>query len=277
EALEKAVSDSPIFASSIDAQTKPSCLVFFTNGETCRFDNTDDLLTHPNVEPEVITGLEISKGSSNQAQVNVLLEPDGDVTLDITGPTHVVDGAAHSLRQRLVAIDQRYSWAARFFILNPRPRRIASMFAVSSFLLLSFFVGMYVYALVVGVNVNPGLIPKGMSYYQRVEDAINSSDLGKKLNVLLIGNYRGFTNVSDFLVIYRSRIGYCIFAFVILSFAAWVSRHLTRYYPRAYFALGKQIDHMKKIEKGREMWVIGIFIAFFVNLAAGFLILIFGQ
>ena len=152
-------------------------------------------------------------------------------TIDIAGPSQIAEGAAHKLRGRLQSLNQEYPWAARFFVLNSRFRRFTSVVSAFALLFLAFFVAFYIYARFVGVDVDPKLLPQGMSYYQEVEKAINSPDLGDKLNVLLRGHYEHFINVTDFLAKYRARIGYCVTAFVVLFVVSWVSRRLVRYYP----------------------------------------------
>ncbi|GAG51318.1 unnamed protein product, partial [marine sediment metagenome] len=233
-------------------------------------------LAHPNAEPEVVTGIEIATGVAKQQQIGVLLEPDGDITLDITGPTHVVEGVAHTLRQRLRVLDQHYPWAVRALVLSSRFRRLTAKLAVITFLVFALSVGMYVYGKFVGVDVDPRLISEGMTYYQKVENAIASSDLQQKLNVLLMGHYKYFINVSEYLIKCRTWAVFALGIFAVLFILAWVSRHMTRYYPRAYFALGTRTDDLKRLEKGRDAWVFGIIAAFLVNVLAGVLILVFG-
>jgi hypothetical protein len=275
--LDQAICSSPIFTSLIDTRPKPTYLTFYTNGETCRFDSLQDLLKHPNTAPEIISGLEINIGATRYEQINVLLEPDGDITVDIAGPSHVVESAAHILRGRLAALNHQYSWIANSFVLNSRIRRITAKLVFLITLCLTFLIGYYIYAQFVGVNVDPQLIPHGMTYYQEVEKAINSSDISQKVNILLRGHYAHFTNLTDFSNKYRTLIGYLLTSFIILFAFTWISRHLVKYYPRAFFAIGSQIEHLRRIEKGREFWVIGLITAFFINVAAGMVIYLVGK
>jgi len=275
--LDGVLKSLPVFGAPRETNVEPSYLAFYKNGDTCRFQSAQDLLAHPNTEPELITGLEVTTGTSRQEQANVLLEPDGDVTIDITGPSHIAEGAAHTLRGQLKSLNQEYPWAARFFVLNPRFRRLCLALSVFAALFVAFHVCMYVYAHFVGVSVDPKLIPEGMSYYREVEKAINSSDLGEKLNVLLKGHYERFINVTDFLIKYRVRIGYGVTVLAILFVASWVSRRLVRYYPRAFFALGAEVERYKKLEKGRELWVVAVIIGFIVNVAAAVAVLMVGK
>jgi hypothetical protein len=172
-----------------------------------------------------------------------------------------------------MSLNQEYSWAARLIVLNPRLQRLSARLSIYALLLLAFCVTYFIYSKFVGVDVDPRLLPQGMSYYQKVEKAIKSPDIGEKLNVLLMGRYESFTNVTDFQMKYRARIGYCVTAFILLFIFSWVSRHLVRYYPRAFVALGGQVERLKKLEKGRELWVTVVIIGFVVNLAAGVVII----
>jgi hypothetical protein len=267
----------PIFALAQGEPVQPSYMAFYENGETCRFWGVEAFLNHPNAEPEVIAGLEITAGETRDEQARVLLEGDGDITIDVTGPSHVAEGSAHTLRGALKALDQEYSGPARLFLLNPLVRRLLLFLSVFSFLLMAYFVGLYIYARFVGVDVDPRFLPRGMSYYQKVEAAIKSPEIGEKLNVILMGQYTGFVNVTDFLAQYRRRIGYCLTAFVLLLVVGGVVRRMARYYPKAFFSLGAQVIRLQKLEKGRETWQTVVVVGFFVNLAAGVVIVLMGM
>lgn len=191
-------------------------------------------------------------------------------------PPHVVEGVVHSIGQYLRALDQQFSWFVRSFVLNSHPRRLAAGLAVWATLMLVFLLGYYLYALRVGVDVSSDLISSGMTYYQRVEEAIRSQDLTEKLNILLLSEFRGFMNVTDFLRLLRNLMVACLLAVLIPGSAARISRHLKRYFPPSFFAIGHQKEVLVRIEKKRELWIAGIIVGFIVNIIAGILVAIFG-
>ena len=270
--LVKEIVNAAIFSPEKNKKQELTYLAYYQTGDTCRFASLEDLLSHPNAEPEIIRGLELLKDCDSYQKIRVLFETDGNVTLDIIGPAAVVEGQAHLLRQRLMAFNQHYSWLVKTLVLASRPRRIAKILIFFVFSSLIYSIGMYVYAHIVGINVDPNLIQKGMSYYEQVAATIRSEDINEKLNVLLKGNYRGFVNVSDFLVLCQSRIRFSLVALLMLGAFVWVSNHLKQYYPRSFFAMGKQKDLLRTVEKKRDIWTVGIILACIVNIVCGLIV-----
>jgi len=142
-----------------------------------------------------------------------------------------------------------------------------------SFVFIMFY---YIYGLQVGIDIDPNLLTGRTAYVKIVETAINSEDIVEKLDVLLLGNLRGFINVTDFFQIMRSFLIVCIIAIVILLSFILVSKHLKKFYPKSFIAIGYQIEELSRIEKSRDRWVAGIIIGFVVNIVAGIILAIFG-
>ncbi len=249
---------------------------FIEDGSIRQFQSMDDLINYPNTSPEVVEGLRVERSANDDRKLEVELSTFGEIIIDVCGPPNVVEATVHALSRQLRALDQKYSWLVNHFVLGDRPRRLAILLLVQAMLMLVFSIAYYVYGLQVGVDVDPNVLPAGTVYYQRVEAAIQSDDLGEKLDVLLMGNLRGFMNVSDFFRIMRAIIVACLLAILILGAAIWISRHLKRYYPLSFFATGHQQEVLTRIEKKRDLWVTGIIIGFIVNITAGILIAILG-
>lgn len=249
---------------------------FIEDGSIRQFQSLDDLIDYPNTSPEIIEGLRVGRCTDDDRKVEVELSTFGEIIIDVCGPPNVVETIVHTLSRQLRALDQKYSWLVNRFVLGGRPRRLSIFLLVQVVLLLMFSIAYYVYGLKVGVDVDPNVLPGGTAYAQRIEAAIQSDDLSEKLNVLLMGNLRGFINVSDFFQITRAIIVACLLAILILGAAVWISRHLRRYYPQSFFATGHQQEVLTRIEKKRDLWVTGIIIGFIVNIIAGILIAILG-
>ncbi len=261
---------------STDNDCKVTYHAFLEDGSVFQFHSIEEVLDHPNTPPEVIEGLRISRLGDEGRKVEVELDNSGEIIIDACGSPHIVEGVVHTLGQHLRALDQQFSGLVKTFVLRNRPRRLAIRLIALAASMLLLLLGYYLYSLNVGVDVSPDLISPGMTYFQRVEEAIHSQDLSEKLDVLLLSQYRGFMNVTDFLQLLRSLMIACLLIVLILGSAAWISRHLKRYFPPSFFAIGHQKEQLVRIEKKRELWIAGIIVGFVVNIIAGILVAIFG-
>jgi len=273
--LHALVTDCEVFKNS--SQNSPvKYRALLENGNVVQFRDLDEILNYPNTSPEVIEGLRISRLGAGEQKVEIELDSSGSVRIDACGSPHIVEAVVHTISQYLRAVDQQFSWFARIFVLDRRPRRLATMLAAWASLTLVFLIGYYIYALNTGVDVSADMLPSGMTYYQQVEEAIQSQDMAEKLNVLLLGQFRYFTNVTDVLQRTRNQIVACLLGILILGIAAWISRHLKRFFPLSFFAIGHQREVLARLEKKRELWIVGIIVGFVVNIIAGALVAIFG-
>jgi len=254
----------PVFRASLD------------DGSVVQFHDVDELRAHPNTPPARIVGLTVTRLGDGNRRVEVELAESGELVIDACGPAGLVEAALHRLRLQLRGLDQEYSWFVRLFVIDRRPRVQAALLAILACAVLLYSVGLYLYALNVGVDISGDLIPPGMTYYQAVEGAIRSDDVGDKLDVLLIGNLRGFMNVTDFLQSIRTTVIACLWAILILGAAAWILWHLKRYYPPSFFALGHQQEKLARMQRTRDLWVGAIIVSFLVNLVAGVLVATLG-
>ena len=272
--LHATIADCELFEDddSDDGDCAVRYRAFLEDGSVVQFRDLAEVLNYPNTSPSAIEGLRMSRLSEGQQKVEVELGSSGEVIVDACGLPRIVEGTVHTMSQQLRAVDQEFSWFARFFVLSKLPRILFTMMAVTASSLLLFLLGYYFLALNIGVDVGPDLIPRGMSYFQRVEEAIRSQDATEKLDVLLLGEFRGFQNFTEVLREVRNLMKGCILAIVILGPAAWVLRHLKRYYPPAFFSIGYQTEVLARIVKGRELWTVGIVVAFVVNLVAGIVV-----
>ena len=251
--LHSIITDCELFQRDdpTDGTCTPTYRAFLEDGSVLQFHSIEELLGHPNTPPEVIEGLRISALGAGDEKVEVELDNSGEVVIDACGPPHVVEGVVHTIGQHLRALDQQFSWFVKSFIIVGRPRRLAAILAVEAALMLALLLGFFFYSLNVGVDVSSDLISPGNTYYQRVEEAIHSQDLTEKLNVLLLGKFHGFINVTDVLHLLRGLMVLCVLAVLILGTAAWILRHLKRYFPPSFFAIGHQKEILVRMEKKR--------------------------
>ena len=106
------------------------------------------------------------------------------------------------------------------------------------------------YAKNAGVDIaDIGIVPDGNTYYKNVEDAIKDDDLNLKINTLLMGELKGFSNVTDIISRYTIYIRYVSIATIIVLLLFIVIRHISNLYPLTSFEIGDEIEKLKKIKR----------------------------
>lgn len=133
-------------------------------------------------------------------------------------------------------------------------------------------IGYYFYAKNVGVNIDPTIIPDGNTFYQEVEKALKSDSLSRKIDVLLISNLKDFTNVQDILERQKRYIGILLFSLTIILIAFFVLKTFSNLYPLALYSFGRQKEFLTKLRRKRDIWEVGVLLAFIVNIIAGLVI-----
>ncbi|MBI5301870.1 MAG: hypothetical protein HY868_07020 [Chloroflexi bacterium] len=244
---------------------------FLSQGKLFQFHDLDQLLAYPNTPPDKIEGLKIARLSKDNRKVEIELDTSGNIIIDVCGPSNKVGGIVHAFSQHLRSLDQEYPWFAKSIILDRRPRGLITLITLLASFVLMWTIGYYLYASRVGVNINPDLLP-GMTYAQRIEKAIQSQDLGEKMNALLLSTLRDFTNVSDILHTVQTIIIVCIVLILVMAIFDRLLKHLKQYFPLAFFAIGHQQEVIARLEKTREIWIVGILVAFVVNILAGIVV-----
>lgn len=277
--LHSVLAECPLFESGAedDERSPVRYHASLGDGTVVELRNLDEVLAHPNTSPKVIEGLRIGRIGPEGGKIEIEFARSGLVTVDTCGTPYLVDGVLHSAQQHIRSSDVQFSWFIRLFVIDRRFRRLAAFLASWIGVAISLLVFVFLYASNSGVDVNEELIPTGMTYYQEVETAIRSNDLYRKLDVLLLGQFRSFRNATDVVQSSRTGIIACLVSFLILGVSSWILRHLTQFYPISFFAIGHQTEILERLVKSREFWMGGIIIAFAINVLAGVLVAIFGS
>jgi hypothetical protein len=139
-------------------------------------------------------------------------------------------------------------------------------------LYLFFNIAYYLYALTVGVNVDPEILPDGNKYFQEVEAALKSGTESEKIDTILRGQFLHFSNVSSVLDRCRTHLIASLIAILVGVSAVFGIRGLRRLYPFSFFAFGPNADRLKQLTRRREILSVAIVIAFAVNIIAGIIV-----
>lgn len=272
------IDSSDLFDDDSNCSTNQELKLFayIEDGNIRQFMSLTELVNYPNTSPEIITGLRIEKAEQNDCKVELQLKNSGSIIIDICGPTHKIEALVHSLKQHLRALDQKYSKTIKAIIINDRPRRLATFIFVLAVISLLGLIGFYIYGLQIGVDVDPDILPGSTAYATLVESAIQSDNINDKLNVLLIGNLRGFINVTDYFQIIKILIVGCLIVIFLLGGFIKLSKHLKTFFPLSFFAIGHQKEELLRLIKIRDTWVIAIIVGFLINIIAGIILTLFG-
>jgi hypothetical protein len=255
-----------------DSPIELDCVASTKNSITLHFKSVKMLLDHFSRTKDLIKELGLDYQVSNAGRINIFFHDDVRIRFIAYGPTPNSEFIAEGLTRELKNCDPHYNWLARLLAFSWAPQWWLTFLIVplSFFLLAEGFY--YVYASRIGVNVDSSLLYEGNTYYQDVERAITSSSIEDKLDVLLKGHLKGFTNVSAVLENTQVLIGtaaIALFGMVLLLVAL---RSYSSAYARAFFALGLGTEQLRRLERKRDIWVIAVAIAFVVNLVAGLLV-----
>jgi hypothetical protein len=246
--------------------------ITITNKDMVRFDQIDSLINYIESEPIKVESISLQYIVRDQAGISLAFQQKGKIELSAYSNTLDFQFNIDQLTREIQRSDQEYNWFVRTFVFHSQTRRLLT----SLFLLLSLGLLMnisyYVYALKVGVNIDPQLIPSGNSYFQEVEAAIKSDDASRKLNVLLLSQLRGFTNVQDILRRKEQIVVFLLTALVITLIFLWGLISVTRIYPASFFAFGDQKKILVKLHRKRDIWAVAVVIGLIVNVLAGIIV-----
>lgn len=247
------------------------CVTSGPEDKSSSFHGIDELINHYQLTRETIHDLRLDY-SCERGRIEIFFESDGTVEMSAYGPTRDFHFVSEGLVREIKGLAPEYNWPAKLFGFSRLPRRLLiSLVPFVSFFLLSQVV-YYYYATNIGVDVSAELLYDDNSYYQDVERAIRSSEVDVKLDVLLRGQLKGFTNVSEVLVRTRFLIIGAVAALIAVFACATGLKSYASAYSRSFFAVGLAVDRLRALERKREIWVVGVAIALIVNIVAGLIV-----
>jgi hypothetical protein len=279
ESLEKidGISKELVAGADTKCTYEMRCSSATSGGQVFSFSTLDNLLPRLAAEASRVENLSLRYSSGRTAGINAVFNSDGLVRTKAFSHLPDLQFDLDRLARQIRECDQQYSWPVRTFVLSRLPRRLVRISIGFLFVFLLFGLGFYFYARSVGVNIDPSLIPPGETIANRVEEAIKSNDVNQKLNILLMHNLYGFTNVKDILKQWRTAIAWISISLAVAIICAFALRLFAGLYPSAYFRFGAQEKAWSKLEHRREFWGIVVVIGFFVHIVAGIILGFFAK
>lgn len=263
---------------SIDNEDKQVTVFSITtkDDEILKFDSFENFLDRANSEPRDVSSISLQYITPSNAGISIIFSQKGYVELSAYSNALDFQFNIDRLTRELRRCEQEYNWFVKTFILKTKLSQLllALIFAFSFFLLSS--IGYYFYALNVGVNIDPTIIPSGNEYFQQVEDAIRSDDLAQKIDVLLLAELKGFKNVQDILIRQQKLITYSLIILIITAILYLLLDFVRKLYPPGFFAFTFQQTKLADLNRKREIVWVGVVIGFLVNIIAGFMITMVG-
>jgi len=217
---------------------------------------------------------ETDEDREDNTRVNLVIYSDGDVAISGNFHPKKSDELLSLVWDELLINDEEYPNFAKSFIIPRITKRIFEYLLIGVSLVLLAQIFYLSYAQRVGVDLKDSTILKnGNDYFNLVEDAIKSDSIAVKLDVLLLNELRGFTNVS--VVIERTKFLITVLSIsvVVILLAYLILILLRKRFPLVYYSLSEL--HRKrytKIIKEREVIVISIIIAFVINIISGIIL-----
>jgi hypothetical protein len=214
---------------------------------------------------------EKDESADESIRVKLLIDNNGEITISGNFHPKKSDELLALIWDELLLADEEYPNYAKSIVIPRFTKRIIEvlLISVSIFLLTQIF---YLsYAKRVGVDLkDTSVIQKGNEYFNLVENALKSDSSNEKLNVLLIKELRGFTNVSEIIKRTKSLISILSIGVVIIFLAYILLLLLRKRFPLVYYNLSEiHTKRYDKIQKEREIIVISILIAFVINILSG--------
>lgn len=218
---------------------------------------------------EISLNYEISK----QAGLSISFQNKGDV--EISGYSQAVDFEykIDQIIRELNRCEQEYHWLEYYFAISNKLKKF--LFKTLSILFLTLVAcSLYVlYAKNVGIDItNAGIIPNGNTYYKTVESAINSDDTTLKLNALLMGKLRGFSNVTDVISRISNYIKYISISTIVVFVFFLAIQNISKLYPLTFFEFGDGVSKLQKLKRKREVWGTVVVLGFVINISSGLLL-----
>ncbi len=240
--------------------------------EMLKFETIDKFLNHVNSENIDFLSISLQYVILGEAGISVEFTHKGKIELSAYSDAPDFQFNIDRLIREIKKGEQEYNgFIKRFVLKGDLPRLLMTLVFSFSWLLLSS-IGYYFYAQQVGVNIDSSLIPNGNEYARQVEQAIKSNDVLEKLDVLLLAQLRGFSNVDNVLQRQQNMSAVFLVLLAITTGLYFLSRFIVKLYPLTFFEFEPQKKALSEIYRKRDIVWVGVVIGFVVNVIAGLVI-----
>lgn len=242
--------------------------------EGLEFDDYSSFNDYLSSNPIKIDSISMKYLSFPGTGLSLLFQPRGEI--EVSGYSNLPDFQFNIDRiiNDIEGSYDDYNWPVRNFIFNRRIKNAMTTILMGLSIMLFLSIGYLFYARSVGVNIDPSLIPSGNTYFQQLEEVLNSGDTNDKLDILLVAQLRNFSNVEEIIIRQERFISILVFSIIVLLIIYICLRLISNLYPRSFFAVGKNVQVLADMKRKREIWGVAIIIGFIVNVVAGLLIAI---
>jgi hypothetical protein len=242
------------------------------NVSRLQFNDTSTALTHFDQNRIEITAVTLCLESDRNAQLEIAMQDDGIISL--SGVSDRPDFSFHidPLKRELHACDQRFPAIVKLFAYSQQPLRVVTQTLALASIFLLGNVLYYIHALNVGVDVDPKVIPEGNQYFQEIESVLQSGTDSEKIDAILRSQFLHFTNVSSVLDTCRLWLMWSLAGVGLSIGGIFLIRSIRRLYPKAFFAFGPSVQLLQQLVRRREVFSVGIVIAFIINIIAGIVV-----
>jgi hypothetical protein len=216
-----------------------------------------------------IHSLDLEVRNEDQSGIRVQFGAAGAIRVDAFGRGADFAFRTDRVMRTVEQCTESYSWMIRNLVFFAPVLRVIAMAIMLAAMVFAGNTAYYLFARSEGVDVNPSVLPEGNQYAREVEHALQKGTTEDKLNVLLRGQLRNFTNVSDILRRQRqwATASGGILMFLLVSLL--LLRGLRKLYPMSSFAFGLQVKALERLRQGRQLWTVAVLLGFVVNVFAG--------
>jgi len=237
------------------------------------FNSIEQVISYLEVSTEIHVRLELNYHIKDHAAIELSFDKNGFINIIGYGAVeNNFEFGVNRLKREIMACDPCYPRIIKWFTHSRAlVSALTSMIVLASFYLF-ICAGYYIYAGSVGVNIDPKAIPVGNEYYNDVEKALKSDSIEVKIDTLLRGELRNFTNVTDILDRQKKLVFNISIYLVFMAVVFLIRRIFRTIYPKAFFSFGPSVRTLQRLQRKREMWIVGVVVAFIVNILTGLIL-----
>ncbi|WP_162995785.1 hypothetical protein [Janthinobacterium agaricidamnosum] len=213
---------------------------------------------------------------NRKTAIQIVFDKKGEVKINAYGTQTDLEFNLQRIKMEINVCDQEYHWLIQKVTTSKflRATPITIFFSLSMITMICIFY--YFYAKSIGIDIdNTLIIHDSLQYVKDVEKAIRSDSVSEKLNAILKGELRNFSNVTEVLKDISLKIRFLSISTFIVAVALFLQYKLKKLFPIYFFEFGHQIGQYEKLVKKREIWIVGIILAFAVNIISGIFVSFF--